>query len=463
MGRKFVCRLSWVTIAAGLLLPIGGAWAESLPDAFIRAYLGNPALRAARAGLRATDEQVPQALSGWRPTVTVQGNVQHSESSVTSFDSVTKKMSTTATESDTGELTITLQQPIFRGFQTVESTKAAEANVRAGRQNLLATEQGVLFNAVEAYMNVYSGRQLVALQQENAAVLQAQLRASNERFKVGEITRTDVAQARASLSQAKAALANARATLAGDVAEYLQIIGNEPGKLTYPKVSRLPSSLNAALGKAAEINPSILAAAFVEVASIHNIKVARAPLLPQASLQAQATLADDFAAKGGHSESASIAGVVTIPLYEAGAVYSRVRQAKQLASQQRIQTIEVERAVRQAVAAAWNFLTASREIISAAKDQVAAARMALDGVQQEYAAGTRTTLDVLNAQAAVVTARTTLVNAEESRVVAAYQLLASIGHLTARNMALKVPYYDAEENYHVVRDKWIGTGADTVE
>ncbi len=441
-----------------MLATADGASAETLQEAFTKAYMGNPTLRAARAGQRATDELVPQALSGWRPTVTVQGNLTRTKKWFRSGSTTTFE-----TQSDTDALSITLQQPVFRGLETVERTKVAEANVRAGRQNLLATEQGVLFDAVQAYMNVYSGRQLVALQERNVAVLQGQLKAANERFNVGEITRTDVAQARASLSAAKGALADVQAQLAGAVANYLQVIGNEPGKLKYPKLARLPSSQQQALRAAAEINPNILAAAFVEDASIHNIKVVRAPLLPQATLQAQAAYDNNLAARAGHTNTFIISGSVSMPLYEAGAVYSQVRQAKQLASQRRIQVIEVERAVRQAVSASWSFLVAARQAIAAAKDQLVAARLALDGVQQEYAAGTRTTQDVLDAQAQVVTAEVRLVNAERAQVIGAYQLVGAIGHLTARDMALNVPYYDVEENYLAVRGKWFGTGADTVE
>jgi outer membrane protein len=336
--------------------------------------------------------------------------------------------------------------------------------VRAGQQNLLATEQNVLFDAVQAYMDVYSARQLVTLEQENVGVLQGQLRASNERFKVGEITRTDVAQSQASLGQARATLADQRARLAAAVATYVQVIGHSPGKLKYPRIPKLPRSLEAAFAKAGEINPDILAAAFVEDAAFHNIGVQRAPLLPELSMRAEATVSDELHGNNGNrTESASVGGFLTVPIYEAGLVYSRVREAKQLASQRRIQIIEVARSVRQAVAAAWNAYAAYNQIISAARQQVSAARLALEGVRQEYSAGTRTTLDILNAQAAVVTARTTSVNAERNRVVAAYQLVAAVGQLTAIDLRLGVPYYDIEENYRRVRNKWIGTDVQTVD
>jgi outer membrane protein len=428
------------------------AKADSLYGAMEKAYTTNPTLNGARAGQRATDEKVPQALSGWRPTVTVDAELGH--------QALTAGKTTIE---DYGRLSITLRQPLFNGFQTVEGTKAAEARVEAGRQNLLQTEQNVLFNVVQAYMNVYADRQLVGLQKQNVTVLQGQLRAANERFNVGEITRTDVAQARASLAQAQANLSNAQGTLAGDEARYLQIVGNDPGKLSYPRIVRLPASLKSALAAAGETNPLILANAFVEVAAGHDIEVVRGQLLPSAYLQAEAYTSRNAQSSLPARQGGSITANLSIPLYEAGEVYSRVRQAKQLASQQRIAVVEVARQVRQAVAAAWNAYVALGDIIRAAKSQVSASQLALDGVQQEYQAGTRTTLDVLNAQAAVVSAKTTLVNAEKNRVIAAYQLLGSIGHLTAKDLGLNVAIYDPAENYNRVRNKWIGTGVETVE
>jgi outer membrane protein len=462
--------MRWLLVWGALPLlmavaPVAPVHADSLSEALADAYMGNPTLLAARAGQRATDEQVSQALSGWRPTVTVESQIGPDSKSTTSYKSSLPPFKTLTRNhySTQGGLSITLSQPLFRGFATVEGTKAAEAQVKAGQQNLLSVEQNTLFNAVQAYINVYADRQLVALQLENVDVLKAQLDASNERFKVGDNTKTDVAQARASLAQAKAAVSNARATLAADVAKYVQIIGHEPGKLSYPSFSRLPPSLESAYAQAGQINPNILAASYVEEASLHNIEVKRAALLPRVSLQANLSVNDDLTTAGGTVREGSVSAVLSMPLYEAGSVYSSVREAKQLASQKRIQVIEMARAVRQAVAASWNFLAASRLIIDAANEQVAAARIALDGVRQEYTAGTRTTLDVLNTQATVVNAKTTLVNAQRGQVVAAYQLLAAIGKLTARDLALKVPYYDPEQNYQAVRNKWIGTGADTLE
>lgn len=452
--------------AASLAIAVasGPALADTLFGALEKAYVTNPTLNGARAGQRATDEQVPQALSGWRPTVTINGQasrnwVDTQSSGASVFGGGFKEDSY-----NSAGASITLTQPVFNGFRTIEGTKAAKARVKAGQQNLLQTEQQVLFNVVQSYMNVYAGRQLVNLQRQNVAALQAQLKASQERFNVGEITRTDVAQARASVALAQTQLVNAQATLAGDVAEYLQLVGNEPGKLTYPKIVGLPKSLNTAQQIAGEINPRILANAFVEVAAQHNIKIATAGLLPQANIEATAALSKPrLELDTDWNQTASVTANLAIPIYEGGLVYSQIREAKQKASQQRIAVIEVARAVRQAVATSWSAYVALGEIITNARTQVSAAQLALSGVQQEYQAGTRTTLDVLNAQRDLVAAQTTLVNAEKNRVVAGYQLLAAVGRLTAADLKLSVAIYDPEANYNRVKDKWFGTGVETVE
>lgn len=453
---KFVAA-TVVAVTVGMMAT--GSSAETLNQALAAAYEGNPTLRAARAGQRANDEQVPQALSGWRPTVTVNGSIGHEWTHQPSPLGGDVNIS-----SDPAGVSITLNQPIFRGFKTVEGTLAAESAVAAGQQNLLAVEQDVLFQAVQAYMNVIRDRQIVSLRQKNVGVLQEQLRAANVRLDAGVITRTDVAQVRARLSQSQSFLANARATLAESMATYEQIVGHKPKTLNYPKIARQPKSLKSALATASETNPNILAAALVEDSSIHTVEVVKGDLLPTISLQASGSVVDDLSdASDSDVVSGIIQGTISVPLYEGGLVYSRVREAKQIASQRRIQVIEAERAVRANVITAWNAIGALGEAITSAKSQVAASQLALDGVRQEYEAGSRTTLDVLNAQSELVLARIEQVIAERNRVVAAYQLLGSMGHLTAQHLGLGVEIYDAGENYQNVRDRWIGTDAETVE
>jgi TolC family type I secretion outer membrane protein len=442
------------------------ASAETIYEALTHAYKGNPTLNAERARQRATDEQVPQALSGWRPTVSANAEVGVDFNDRDNTRTVDPTFEDQITQIP-GQVRIGLSQPIFRGFKTVEGTQQAESTVKAGRQNLLAVEQQVLFNTAQAYMNVLRDRQIVAYRIRNVAALREEVRGAQERFDVGEVTRTDVAQANSRLSQAQADLAQARASLAASSADYQQQVGHKPGKLRYPGMPKLPKSLETALAIAKKTNPNILAAAFIADASRHAIEVAKGDLLPTVSLEADAFAQAFDLGKGeperGDSEyqqGLSLSGVVQVPLYTAGRTYSAVRQAKQTASQRQIQILEQGRAVRESVTSSWNFVIESRAQIEAARAQVSAANLALEGVKQEALVGSRTTLDVLDAEREVTEAQIALVSAERDLIVAAYQLLGSMGKLTAPNLGLKVRYYDPRVNYNRVRDKWFGTDID---
>jgi outer membrane protein len=430
------------------------ASAESLVEALVSAYSTNPSLRSDRARQRGTDEAIPQALSGWRPTVTARGSIGHSWSD----SNVTTRYSHTP-----GSLSIELAQPIFRGFKTINSTKSAEASVEAGKQKLVDVEQNIIFQALQAYMDVLRDEQILDLRRQNQGALQQQVNDASARYKVGEITRTDVAQAKARAAGAIAATASARAELEASKASYLKIIGHAPGKLKYPKTRQLPKSLDEAQSIALEINPGILGAAFVEQSARFDVDVAKGDLLPELSIVGSATANTSPEAGVKRSQSASVQGVLSVPLYEAGLVYSRVRQSKQLASQRKLDVIVEGRRVRESVSNAWNSLEAARQSIVASGAQVSASKLALDGVRKEYQVGSRSTLDVLNAQSELIAARVTQVSAEHDRVVASFLLLNAIGLLTARQLDLPVAYYDADENTQKVRGKWAGTGADTVE
>lgn len=444
-------------LAFSLLFGSATVNAESLSEALASAYSGNPTLRAERARQRATDEQTPQALSGWRPTVDAGADA-----------GIAKTDSDPGTQTGTtypGDFSITLTQPVFRGFKTVKGVKRAEATVEAGRQNLLAVEQQTLFDTVQAYMNVIRDRRILMLRQRNVTVLREQLRASNERFNVGEVTRTDVAQSRARLSLSESTVAEAKSNLAASIATYNRVVGHAPGSLKYPKLPKLPKSLEGATAVADKINPNILAAAFVAEAAKYNVGVVKGDLLPTVSLEASGsqTIPDFDHDNSGEMSRLTVLGRVSVPLYEAGSVYSAVREAKQVESQRRIEIISAARTVRESVVTAWNFLIASRETIVSSKSQVSANALALDGVKQEYLVGSRTTLDVLNAEAELLNAQVILAQAERDQIVAAYQILGSIGQLTARQLSLGVDTYDPIDNYDNVRNKWFGTGVNTVD
>ena len=446
----------FLLIPAAALLPLALAapgHAESLAAALTRAYLNNPQIAAERARLRATDEGVAKAKSGWRPQVFANGSVAVGHKKTTPTPGFGQ-------DYNSEQVSITLTQPIFNGFKTVEGVKQAKAAVRAGRQNLLAVEQKVLLDAATAYMNVVRDRQILNLRQRNISVLREQLQATLARFKVGEITKTDVSQSRAALAQARSAAAQARARLAASRAQYEQAVGHAPGRLRFPRhCPKLPRSLKAALARAGRLNPNILAAAYNAQAARHGVEVAFGDLLPTVSLQAQLSASRNKAERFApvKTRDARIMGTLSIPLYQGGAVYASVRQARHKANAAQLGVMVARRAVHQQVYSAWNNVVASRQVISAATAQVAAARLAYEGVRQEYKVGSRTTLDVLNARQTLLDARVSLVSARAAEMTAAYSLLAAIGDLTAYRLHLRAAAYDPARHYRLVKSKLFGT------
>jgi outer membrane protein len=421
--------------------------AESLADAMRAAYKKNPSLLADRARQRATDELVPAAKSGWGPTITANATAQRVWSDASGRDK---------TANSSLNMNIQLSQPIFRGFKTVEGVKSAKATVEAGRQQLLATEQAVLFDVVSSYIAVVRDRQKLSIRQQNVKNLQKQASAASSRFEVGEVTRTDVSQARARTSGAQGDVAAARANLENSIAAYVAAVGHKPGKLKYARLGKVPASLESAYAIAQSINPQILAASWVYDASRHDVKVAKGDLLPELNLQATGAYSVHPQQGVDHSESATVQAALTVPIYQAGREYAAIREAKQTSSRRQIQIIEATRMVRQQVAASWYTLVSAGQSISSAKSQVAAAALALDGIKQEYLVGSRTTIDVLNAEQEVLVARLGLVDAEYAQMIGNYQLLQAMGKLTAKHLGLGGAYYDPRSNYNAVKNKWIG-------
>lgn len=456
-GKPNVLRL--LSLALGTtaltgLLALAPASAETLTDALAAAYQTNPVLQAQRAQLRATDEQVPQALSGWRPSAQAQGSYGYTETE-TELNSGIKSRDDLRPLSGS----VTLSQNLFAGGRTVNATDQAEASVLAGRETLASVEQNTLLNAVRAYMNVIRDQQAVELNQNNLEVLKRQLEATTDRFRVGELTRTDTAQAEARLSLARTNLTAAEAQLTASRSFYERIVGSMPGTLERPpSVAGLPESEEAARAIAAENNPTLQAARYAEEASREAISVAKGALLPSFDVQAQYQYGRDPSSTIRDVEESSILGVLTIPLYQSGVEYSQVREAKEINNRSRLEVMAAMREVDEAVRNAWEVLRSSRAAIVSTREQVNASEIALEGVRQESEVGARTTLDVLNAEQEYLNARVTLVTAERDLAVAEYGLLAAMGQLTARDLDLPVDYYDPTENYGEVRNKWIGFG-----
>ncbi len=446
-----------MALAALMMLTGAGlAQAETLRSALSQAYMNNPDIAAERARLKATDENVAKAKAGWRPQISINGNV-------TVGHTRTSQASPTLGNGwnyNQQSISITLAQPIFDGFKTLESVRQAKAGVKAGRQNLLAVEQQILLDAATAYMNVVRDRQIVSLRRRNIQVLKEQLDATRARFAVGEVTKTDVQQAKAALAKARSDYAQAKAQLAASVATYERVVGHKPGRLKFPrKLPKLPRTLQAALKRAERLNPAILAAAFNAKAAEHAIKVALADLGPKITLSASfsASRSKNEGALATYSHDARVMGTLDIPIYQGGMVHASVREAKHNAEAARLGTMSARQEVRKQVITAWNNLIAARQVIAAASAQVRAAKLAYEGVKEEYKVGSRTTLDVLNARQTLLDARVALVTARTAEVQAAYGLLAAIGELTAARLGLAVAAYDPAEHYKAVRNMAIGT------
>lgn len=429
------------------------AAAETLRDALRSAYRSNPELDAERANLRATDEDVPIAKSNHRPSVSA------------SADTSVQQVNTSPDGGGEGRsypagYTISLNQPIFRGFRTRNAVNAAEARVRAGRENLRLTEQTVLLNAVTAFMNVVRDTAIVRLQDNNVRVLARDLKATQDRFSVGEVTRTDVAQSRARLSGAVSELSLARANLQGSRANYEQIVGRKAGRLVEPSPPNrlLPKNLSIARQRAERENPTVVAALYNEQAARFNVSEITGELLPTLSLDA--SYSNRYAGGGVTSttqtETGLLTGTLSVPLYQRGAVSARVRQAKHL-HVRTLQLVEQARsAARETLVAAWAQMIAARAQLRSALSQAEANRVALSGVREEEKVGQRTLLDVLDAEQELLDAQVALVTVRRDLVVNTYAVLSATGRLTAQDLSLASKIYDPEAHYSEVRRKWFG-------
>ncbi len=453
--------------AAAYLLAGSAASADTLEMALVQAYQNNPQVNAQRALVRATDENVPQALAGYRPKIagtynygiavsetTTEVQVISPRSPIGTVGSRTRQVST-FTPAAYGA---TLTQTLFNGFQTGNRTRQAEAQVFAARETLRTIEQTVLLDAATAYMNVLRDSAIYDLQKRNVEVLQEQLRQTRDRFNVGEVTRTDVAQAESRVAAGQSQMLTAQANLTTSRAIYRRVIGLDPGKLTAgTPVDRLsPRTLDLAVAQGQTENPSVNAAEYgVDVAQL-QVKVNEGSLYPTVTVTASAQQAYNQSDTLLRSMNASIVGQLTVPIYQGGSEYSLIRQAKETVGQRRLELAINRDQARANVVQAWGQLDAAKAQIDATKAQVTAAEIALNGVREEARVGQRTTLDVLNAQQELVNARVALVTAQRDRVVASYALLSAVGRLAIPVLGLQVPLYDPMVHYQQVRDAWIG-------
>ena len=433
------------------------AVAESLNGALALAYQANPQINAQRAATRAADENVPIALSGYRPQVsgTAQLGEQYLDTLSKGFIGYSKSTGAIATAT----YGLATKQTLFNGFQTASRTRLAEGQVFAARETLRNTEQTVLLNAATAYMNLLRDAALLELQRNNVKVLEAVLRQTRDRFGAGELTRTDLAQSESSLAAGRSSLHAAEANYTTSKSAYVQVIGAEPGKLANasPVDRFFPRALRSALDLAASQNPAITTAMYNVDAAVEQVKVEESALYPTLSLNGnfQKSYGSQSQLSNLESLSGSVVGQLTVPIYQGGAEYANIRQAKETLGQRRLDLDTARLSVQQNVTQSWGQLEAAKAQIDANIAQVTSAEIALNGVREEARVGQRTTLDVLNAQQALVQARTALVTAQRDRIVASYTVLAAVGSLSPQVLGLHVEAYDPTVHYQQVRDKWI--------
>lgn len=428
------------------------ARAETLKDALTTTYMNNPVLEAQRASLRATDETLNQAKAGWRPSVTASGTAGYKNSeTIATFN--------TSGTTHPKNLRLELQQPLFNGFQTVNGTSEARMQINAARANLRNAEQQVMLQAVTAYMDVIRDVAVLELTANNVMVLRRQLQASEDRFRVGEITRTDVAQSKARLSRAVSEKFSGEATLTSSRSAYQKTVGNAPATLKKPDhLPALPASNEAALSMSIEFNPVLTAARFTQKAAHSNIKKQKGILLPSVNLVARYSKGWQNFSTTDRSTNKEVMAQFSMPLYQSGLNSSRIRQARQIENQRRLEAIAAERLVVEQVRNAWESYREATARITSSQDQVDANGIALEGVRQEAEVGSRTTLDVLDAEQELLDARVSLVRSERDQYVSAYGLLAAIGKLTVTELELDLQQYDPSAHTSDVENQMYGWG-----
>ena len=432
------------------------ALADTIEAALVRAYQNNPQLNAQRAQVRSTDEGVPQALSGYRPTVKLGLASGYQYQDIQSVQKGLSIHSDPPLQPNSASVTVT--QTLYNGNITGNKTRVAESQVSGTREALRGMDQSVLLTAASTYMDYLRDAATLEVQRSNVRVLEQTLKQTRDRFNVGEVTRTDVAQSEAQLAAGRTQALTAESTLNTTRAKFRQVIGNEPSNLApgSPVDRFLPPTLAAAVELSLVENPDVTAAMYGIDVNYLQVKIAEGALLPTVTLTATASTAYQQQLTQFRANNASAIASASVPIYQGGGEYSLIRQQKENLAQQRLNLEKIRDQTRATVVQWWGSLQAGKAQVLSAQAQVTASEIALNGVREEAKAGQRTTLDVLNAQQALVNARVALVTAQHDRVVASYQVLSAIGRLAPQVLGLNTTVYDPSVHYQQVRDSWVG-------
>ena len=443
-------RILFLLAAAASLTAPAAAPAQSLQEALVAGYLSNPTLLGERAALRALDENIAQSLAGWRPNLSLNGSYGYSRERTSSSAAAAVEKSLHPAQAQ-----LQLRQNLYQGGQTQNTTLQAEQQVQAGQARLDMVEQQVLLEIVTAYFNVTTARDVVALGRSQVRLLARQLQAVRDRFEVGEITRTDVAQAEARLAQSRSGLSQSERELADALAEYVRTVGAPAGTLeTSPPLPPLPASFSQAQAQAAQHSPLLRSAEAAARAASHGVDAAKGALLPSLDLNGQYQYGRSQAISGQRRNAFSLTAQLTVPLYQSGAAASRIRQTMANHAATRMDVAASRRLLQAQVRGAWERLRSVRSRIASDERQVAANEIAFEGILREAEAGLRTTLDILDGEQELFDARVALTRSRGDEYAAAYALLQAMGRMSAEDLRLPVELYRPEVHSRQTRARW---------
>lgn len=441
MLRALACAL------LGLLLPLASGHATSLPEVLARVYATNPRLAAARARYEAAVERVAQALGSGRPRIFALSSA-----------AISRLERAGATRGVLGfRQVLALEQQLYSGGETQALVNSKENAVLAERARLAAVEQDVLLETVVTYAAVLRDRALLAIARDTERSLDRQLAATRDRFRFGEVTRTDVALAETRFARAIADRLAAEGAVAASSADFRRLTGEPPGERLAPigLPEPLPRSLDEAL-EAVDVHPIVRAAQFVLASAEDEIAVARSALLPKLALRGETALGRDPARLEARRNELALIATLSVPIYQGGAEYARLRESRRLAQQRRYELEDARRSVARDIAAAWHNLMTARARAAALASRVRAAELALEGVRTEALTGARSVVDVLDAEQELFAARLEQQRAAHEELVAAHALLAATGILSTAQLKVPVAAYDPQARYDALRGKWFG-------
>lgn len=434
-----------------ILLMSSAVKAETLEQALIRTYDTNPKIVSSRKYVMSRDELVPQALSGWRPTIESELGIKYNDKEYSSD-------STIGTEDLSREVKVSIVQPLYRGGATVSSTKSAENIVKASHELLISVENEILLSAIGSYIDVIKDEAILKLNKKNYEVLSKNHEAIESRFEVGELTKTDLSQSVASMSNSEANLVTAEGNLKTSNAKYRSIIGVYPKDLKIPEIGEVSwSDKEEFIDDVLRRNPTALAARYYSSSSENDINTVTAGLLPKVNLYGSFNKTFDPYETEDYTENGIIGANLVLPLYKSGSVRSKIRQAKHISNQKRIEVISVTRDVEALAIKAWEDYEIAKTNIVAKKNQIKANEIALYGVSEEESVGERAILDVLEAEENLLLSKVDLIKARREEIYKYYELTSKIGGLTADALNLNVNVWNAEDNYNKIKNKWWGT------